>query len=138
MLVQFLLQPESKLEPFKRSRSHSKLYWTVDPPKNNIGFTFCKQIHGLAFQNIKNEIQIELPSQIELSCKQEGNSNLDCLPPAWNLPMGGGGWEEGGGYLFQTLSIRCATRGGGVLSPNFVHQMCHQGGRGGGGGRGGP
>ena len=39
----------------------------------------------------------------------------------------------GGGSLVPTLSTRCATRGGrGVLSSNFVHQMCHQGGEGGG------
>ena len=28
--------------------------------------------------------------------QQEGNSNLDCLPPARNLPKGEGGGGEGG------------------------------------------
>ena len=94
----------------------------------------------------------------KIKIQQEGNSNLDCIPPARNLPKGGGslvptlstrcvtrggrggrGGKGGrGGSLVPTLSTRCVTRGGGgggVLSSNFVHQMCHEGG--GGGGRGG-
>ena len=70
---------------------------------------------------------------------QEGNLNLNCLPPAQNLPMGGGGSlvptlstrcatrGRGGGSLIPTLSTRCATRGEwgwGGPKPDFVQNFC--------------
>ena len=43
--------------------------------------------------------------------EQGGNSNLDCVPRTAVVAISDGG-------------------GGGVLSSNFVHQMCHRGGGG--------
>ena len=98
-------------------------------------------------------VQIDILYNLQLHKKQGGNSNLDCVPRTAVVAMSDGGGEGGGslvptlsggggslvptlsgggGSLVPTLSTRCATMGG-VLSSNFVHQMCHWGG----GGRGG-
>ena len=61
---------------------------------------------------------------VKNSHKQEGNSNLDCVPPARNLPRGGGG-EGGGGRGRGGGGRGGGGRGGGGR------------GEGGGGGEGG-